>query len=95
MPTVVPYLQSNAFKAKDNGDPREGELFNTHTSLWEDLDAKKKETLLGFERGDTGAPSITGDNAHPARKGIGRQYHVLVGCIPERQPDIGIRPHRA
>ena len=29
MPTVVSYLHSNAFRPKENGNPREGEVFNT------------------------------------------------------------------
>ena len=31
MPTVVSYLNSNAYRTKDNGNPGEGQLYNTLT----------------------------------------------------------------
>ena len=59
MPTIVSYLRSNAFRPKSSGSPGEGEVFNIHTNMWEELDAEEKGGLMGFQRGDTAAPSIT------------------------------------
>ena len=61
MPTVVSYLQSNAFRAKENGAPGEGQVFNTHTDEWEEPDVSEKERFLGFQVGDTAAPGVTAD----------------------------------
>ena len=59
MPTVVSYLRSNAFRPKENGNPREGEVFNTTSLEWEEPDTEEKEELLGFAAGDTLAPGVT------------------------------------
>ena len=59
MPTVVSYLRSNAFRAKDNGAPGEGEVYNIHTNPWEEPDTTEKEQLLGFLPGDTFAPGVS------------------------------------
>ena len=59
MPTVVSYLRSNAFRAKDNGTPGEGEVYNIHTNTWEEPDTWEKEQLLGFLPGDTCASGVT------------------------------------
>ena len=59
MPTVVSYLRSNAFKPKGNGNPGEGEVFNTGSLEWEEPDAEEKEILLGYAAGDTSAPGVT------------------------------------
>ena len=59
MPTVVPYLHPNAFRPKENGNPREGEVFNTVSLEWEEPDMEEKEQLLGFVAGDTAAPGVT------------------------------------
>ena len=61
MPTIVSYLESNAFRRKDNGAPGEGQLFNITTKLWEEPDAEEKELLLGYQRGETATPGITED----------------------------------
>ena len=45
MPTVVSYLHSNAYRPKDNGTLGEGEVFNTQTNVWEELDAEEKELV--------------------------------------------------
>lgn len=60
-PTVVSYLQGNAFRPGTNGNPGEGEVFIIHTNLWEESDVEEKETLLGFQRGDTAAQGVTED----------------------------------
>ena len=59
MPTVVSYLRSNAFRPKENGNLGEGEVFNTISLEWEELDAEEKEMLLGYAAGDTSAPGVT------------------------------------
>ena len=59
MPTVVSYLRSNAFRPKENGNPGEGEVFNTSSLEWEEPDADEKEMLLGYATGDTSAPGVT------------------------------------
>ena len=59
MPTVVSYLHSNAFRPKENGNPGEGEVFNTISLEWEEPDAEEKEMLLGYAAGDTLAPGVT------------------------------------
>ena len=61
MPTIVSYLRSNAFRAKVNGDPGEGQLFNLHTNTWEEPDVNEKEMLLGFQPNSTNAPRVSGD----------------------------------
>ena len=58
MPTVVSYLHSNAFHPKENGNPREGEVFNTVNLEWEEPDIEEKEGLLGFGAGDTATPGV-------------------------------------
>ena len=62
MPTVVPYLRSNPFRPKVNGNPGEGEVLNIHTNFWEEPDAAEKEMLLGFQQGDTAALCVTEDH---------------------------------
>ena len=59
MPTVVSYLRSNAFRPKDNGNPGEGEVFNTQSLEWVEPDTEEKEQLLGYAAGDTAAPGVT------------------------------------
>ena len=59
MPTVVSYLGSRAFKPKANGNPGEGEVFNTETNLWEEPDAEEKELLVGYTPGDTAASGVS------------------------------------
>ena len=59
MPTVVSYLRSNAFRAKDNGTLGEGEVFNIHTNILEEPDTSEKEQLLGSLPGDTFAPGVS------------------------------------
>ena len=59
MPTVVSYLGSNAFRAKANGAPREGQVFNIQTDMWEEPDVEEKERLLGFQSDDTTTPGVT------------------------------------
>ena len=61
MPTVVSYLHSNAFRPKENGNPGEGEIFNTISLEWEEPDVEEKEMLLGYEAGDTTAAGVTAD----------------------------------
>ena len=58
MPTVVSYMRSNAFRLKDNGEPVEGELYNTITNLWEEPNVIEKERLLGFQLGEKGASGV-------------------------------------
>ena len=58
MPTVVSYLRSNAFRSKENGNPGEGEVFNTINLEWEEHDAEEKEMLLGYAAGDTLASGV-------------------------------------
>lgn len=59
MPTTVSFLQSNAFRTKPNGQPGEGEVFNTNTNVWEEPDAEEKEMLLGYHPDDTVTPGVT------------------------------------
>ena len=59
MPTIVSYLGSNAFKFKDNGEPGEGIIYSTRTSVWEEPDVAEKEGLMGFEEGETHTPGVT------------------------------------
>ena len=59
MPTVVSYLKINAFRAKANGAPGEGQVFNIQTYMWEELDVEEKERLLGFQSDDTATPGVT------------------------------------
>ena len=61
MPTIVSYLESNAFRSKPCGAPGEGQVYNIITETWEEPDAEEKESLLGFMRGDTAAPGVTED----------------------------------
>ena len=68
MPTVVSFLGSNAFRPKDTGAPTEGQVFNIVSNVWEEPDAKEKESLLGYQRGDTAAPGVT-ENQRAIRLG--------------------------
>ena len=61
MPTVVSYLRSNAFRPKENGNPGEGEIFNTISLEWEEPGVEEKEMLLGYAAGDTTAAGVTAD----------------------------------
>ena len=61
MPTVVSYLQSNAFRAKANDSLGEGQVFNIQTDQSEEPDVREKELLLGFQAHDTAAPGVTTD----------------------------------
>ena len=42
MPTIVSYLESNAFKARDNGALGEGQVFNIISKIWEEPDTEEK-----------------------------------------------------
>ena len=59
MPTVVSYLHSNDFRPKENGNPGEGEVFDTISLEWEEPDVEEKEMLLGYAAGDTSAAGFT------------------------------------
>ena len=59
MPTVVSYLGSRAFRPKENGNPGEGEVFNTKSNLWEEPDAEEKEQLMGYTPRDTTAAGVS------------------------------------
>ena len=59
MPTVVSYLGSRAFRPKENGNPGEGEVFNTESNLLEEPDAEEKELLMGYTAGDTAATGVS------------------------------------
>ena len=59
MPTVVSYLHSNAFRPKENGNPGEGEVFNTNSLEWEEPNVEEKEMLLGYAAGDTATSGVT------------------------------------
>ena len=61
MPTIVSYLDSNAFRTKPNGAPGEGQVFNIITKVWEEPDAEEKEVLMGYMKGDTAASGVTKD----------------------------------
>ena len=62
MPTVVSYLRPNAYRPKDDGTPGEGEVFNTHTNVWEEPDSDEKELLLGYTLGDTAAVGVSDED---------------------------------
>ena len=68
MPTIVSFLGSNAFRTKDNGNPGEGEVYNTSTNTWEEPDIEEKEALMGYTKGTTRAPNVT-DNQRAIRIG--------------------------
>ena len=76
MPTVVSYLMSNAYRPRDNGTPGEGQLFNTHTSNWEEPDAEEKEQLLGYTPDDTVTPGVS-DEARAIRLGRALDGHTM------------------
>ena len=59
MLTVVSYRHSNAFRPKENGNPGEGEVFNTISLEWEEPNAEEKEMLLQYAAGDTSAAGVT------------------------------------
>ena len=61
MPTIVSYPESNAFRPKINGAPGEGQVFNIHINKREEPNAEEKDSLLGYQRGDTAAPGGTKD----------------------------------
>ena len=76
MPTVVSYLHSNAFRAKDNGALGEGQVFNRITREWEEPDVEDKELLLGYLPGDTAAPGIS-DEEKAIRLGMALDGNVI------------------
>ena len=53
LPTLVSYLQSNAFRRKANGSLGEGQIFNITTRVYEEPDVIEKEMLLGFQPNST------------------------------------------
>ena len=53
LPTLVSYLQRNAFRRKVNGAPGEGQVFNIHTRVYEEPDVTEKEMPLGFQPNST------------------------------------------
>ena len=59
LPTLVSYLQSNAFRGKVNGAPGEGRVFNSHTRIYEEPDVTEKEMLLGFQPNSTYTPGVS------------------------------------
>ena len=59
MPTIVSYLQSNAYRAKANGAPGEGHVFNIQSNVWEEPNVEEKERLLGFQSDDTATLGVT------------------------------------
>ena len=76
MPTVVSYLHSNAFRPKENGNPGEGEVFNTVSLEWEEPDTEEKEGLLGFGEGDTAAPGVNEED-RAIRLGRALEGHTM------------------
>ena len=62
MPTVVSYLRSSAYRLAENGQPKEGEVYNTNIKRWEELDVLEKEVLLGYNRNETASPDVTKDD---------------------------------
>ena len=76
MPTVVSYLHSNAFRAKHNGEPGEGQVYNGLPGQWEEPDADEKELLLGYLPGDTAAPGIS-DKERAIRLGRALDANVM------------------
>ena len=76
MPTVVSYLHSNAFRAKHNGAPGEGQIYNRLSGQWEEPDADEKELLLGYLPGDTAAPGIS-DEERAIRLGRALDANVM------------------
>ena len=71
MQTVVSYLRSRAFRTNEDGTPGEGQVFNTITLEWEELDVEEKEQLLGFTAGSTAAEGVTEDEDERAVR-VGR-----------------------
>ena len=76
MPTVVSYLLSNAYRPKDNGAPREGQLYNTITDVWEEPDAEEKEQLLGYTPSNTATPGVS-DEDRAIRLGRVLDVHTM------------------
>ena len=76
MPTVVSYLQSNAFRPKENGAPREGQVYNTKIGQWEEPDADEKEQLLGYNPVDTFTPGVS-DKDRAIRMGRALDGHSM------------------
>ena len=62
MPTVVPYLLSNAYRQKNDGAPGGGQLFNKHSNEWDEPDAEEKKQLLGYTPGDTAALGVSDED---------------------------------
>ena len=59
MPTVVSFLRSNAFKPKEDGNLREGQVFNVIYNRWEEPAVGEKEMMLGYREGDIAATAVT------------------------------------
>ena len=53
MPTIVSYPKSHAYRQQHNGNPREGQLWNTITKCYEEPTLEEKEQLMGYEIGST------------------------------------------
>lgn len=52
--------KEQCYKPKENGELREGEVYNIITGALEER-AVTKEQLLGFQHGDTTTPGVTKD----------------------------------
>ena len=63
---VIP--RSNALRSKINGALGEEQGFNIHTKQWEEPNAKEKESMLGYQRGDTAALGVS-ENQRAIRVG--------------------------
>ena len=53
MPTVVSYINSNAYRPKSDGTPGEGEVFNMEEEEWEERDCRRKEQMMGYMADET------------------------------------------
>ena len=68
MPTLVSFLRCNAFRAKIDGSPREGQVYNSLAGVWEEPDVEEKEALMGYTKGTTTTNNIT-ENQRSIRLG--------------------------
>ena len=59
MPTAVSFLHSNAFRPKEDGSPREGQVFNVIYNRWEEPSVGEKKMMLCYQEGDTTAAKVT------------------------------------
>ena len=48
MPTLVSFSCIHAYRPKEKGVPREGQLWNTQRRRWEKPDISEKEQLMGY-----------------------------------------------